>query len=111
MLVVLRDGMLLLYCTVIGFVAAGIGASFFKMVTSQPARFGLLGPSWFGVATTFVFCALAGPAIIMDHAIERGVRTDGLRWLALGVLIAAMWSACSGVLVLQLIVTLTGLPA
>jgi hypothetical protein len=108
---VLHDGLLLFYCAAIGFVAAGIAASFFRMVTSQPARFALLGQSWFGLATTFVFCALTGPAIIMDQAIRsRSASPSGLRLLLVGTLVAALWSICTGILVLQLVVAF-GRPA
>ena len=105
----LRDGLLLSYSAVIGFVASGIAASFFKMVTTQPARFALLGQSWYGLATTFVFCAVTGPAIIMDQAIrQRPTEPNGIGLLLGSVLIAALWSVCSGVLVLHLIVSLGG---
>lgn len=108
----LRDGLLLFYCAAIGFVAAGIAASFFKMVTSQPPRFAVLGQSWLGLATTFVFCALTGPAIIMDQAIHRRLTDrNGVGWLFASLFVAALWSACSGVLVLQLAVSLGGGPA
>ena len=104
---VLRDGLLLAYSGAIGFVCAGISASFFKMVTSQPARFALLGDGWLGLATTFVFFGLTGPAIIMEQACQRRLSdrtTIGL--FAGSVVIAGLWSACSGILVLGLMVTL-----
>ena len=105
----LRDGLLLLYCSAIGFVSAGVAASFFKMVTSEPARFALLGQGWLGLATTFVFCGLSGPAIIMDHAIRRRLADrNAVGRLFASVLIAALWSACTGVLVLQVVLQLGG---
>lgn len=108
----LRDGLLLFYCAAIGFVAAGIAASFFKMVTLEPARFALLGQSWLGLAMTFVFCALTGPAIIIDHAVRRRPMSgNGVGLVLASVLVAALWSACSGILVLQLIMLLGGDPA
>ncbi len=103
----MRDGLLLLYCAAVGFVAAGIAASFFKMVTSEPARFALLGQSWIGLATTFIFCALSGPAIIMDRAIHRRLTDkEGLQLLGASLLVAGLWSVCSGILVLQVVLTL-----
>src|SRR6184192_722818 len=39
----MREALLLLYCTVVGYVASGITASFFRLITAQPARFGSLG--------------------------------------------------------------------
>ena len=40
---VLGDLLILGYAATVGFVAGGIVASFYQMVTSEPARFGLLG--------------------------------------------------------------------
>ncbi len=103
----LKDGLLLFYCAAVGFVAAGIAASFFKMVTSEPARFALLGQSWLGLLTTFIFCALTGPAIIMDYAIRRRpTNKETLQIFAASVLVAGLWSVCSGILVLQVVISL-----
>ena len=104
-----RDGLLLFYCAAIGFVAAGIAASFFKMVTSERARFALLGEGWLGITATFVFCALTGPAIIVDHAIRtRLAERNAVGRLLASLFVAALWSGCSGVLVLQLVLSLGG---
>ncbi len=106
----LRDGFLLLYCASIGFVASGITASFYKMITSQPARFALLGEGSFGIATTFAFCALTGPAIIVEQAIRTWTaRSNTLPWLFASFGIASLWSACSGVLMVELIFTVGGI--
>ena len=103
----MRDLLLLLYCVAVGFVAAGIAASFYKLVTAEPARFGLIGETVFGLATSFVFCALTGPVIVIDFAIRnrRSARMP-LPWLFAGVGIAALWSCCLGLVVLELILTL-----
>jgi hypothetical protein len=50
----LRDALPLLYCEAVGFVAAGIAASFYTLVTAEPARFSLLGDD-VGLATGFIF--------------------------------------------------------
>jgi hypothetical protein len=100
----MTDVLLLLYCAAVGFSAAGITASFYELVTSQPARFAPIGHTIFGLATTFVFCALAGPLMLVnlatrDHRTERG----RLRWVLAGVGLSAMWSCCSGALILGFI--------
>lgn len=108
----MQDGLLLLYCAAVGFVASGIAASFYKMVTTQPARFALLADGWLGAAATLVFCALTGPVIIVDSAWRTWVsKRIASGWLVVGVCIAGLWSACSGVLVLELVFTIGGLPA
>jgi len=58
------DVLLLLYCGAVGFVAAGIAASFYKLVSGKPAQFGPFGGTIFGLATSFLFGALTGPAIV-----------------------------------------------
>jgi hypothetical protein len=103
----LRDILLLLYCAALGFVAAGITASFYKLMTAEPARFGLVGESAFALATSFVFCALTGPVIVVDFALRnRRAEHMPVRWLMAGVGIAALWSCCLGLVVLQLVLTL-----
>ncbi len=103
----LRDGFLIVYCAVIGFVAAGIAASFYKMVTSESARFSLLGEGWLAAMSTFFFFAITGPAIIMEAALKR-VRSgeSAVRWLFASLLVAALWSVCSGIVVLELVLSL-----
>jgi hypothetical protein len=103
----MRDGLLVLYCGVIGFVAAGIAASFYKMITSQPARFSLLGPGWLGALSSFFFFALTGPAILMEMALEqRKASANAGGWLLAGFAVSALWSLCSGIIVLGLVLAL-----
>jgi hypothetical protein len=99
-----REFLILLYAIAIGFVAAGITASFYKMVSSEPARFMLFGQSVIAWVTTFAFCALTGPVIVVDMALRR-VRDEKLPlgWLAAGVGVAAMWSCCVGIIMLELV--------
>ncbi len=99
----LRDGLLIIYCGAVGFVAAGIGASFYKMLTSEAARFALLGRGWLAALSTFLFFALTGPAIIMDIVVKRRSEPG---WMMAGVVVAGLWSICSGIIVLGLVVSL-----
>lgn len=103
---VLREGLLILYCGAIGFVAAGIAASFYKMVTLEAARFALLGRSWLAVVSTFLFFAVTGPAIIMDIALKRRRESDAATWMAASLVVAGLWSICSGILVLGAVLSL-----
>lgn len=105
----MRDALLLFYCAAVGFVAAGIAASFYKMVTTEPARFKLLGKGWLAAATTFIFCALTGPAIIIDLVLKTRLSERGGPVMLLGgLVIAAVWSICSGILVLELVLSVGG---
>jgi hypothetical protein len=104
---VLRDGLLIAYCGAIGFVAAGIAASFYKMVTSEVARFALLGQGWLAAVSTFLFFAVSGPAIIMEMALKRRMKEDNAAgWLMASLVVAGLWSVCSGIIVLGLVLSL-----
>jgi hypothetical protein len=106
---VVREGLLLLYCTVIGFVASGITASFFKMTTTRPARFAMLGEGTFAAATTLAFCAITGPAIIAEMALTGKLPSSNTgAWIAGCLFVAVMWSACSGIILVQLILLVPG---
>jgi hypothetical protein len=102
-----RDVLLLVYCGAVGFVSAGIAASFYKLVTAERVRFSIVGETVFGLATSFLFCALTGPVIVVDFAI-RNRHPDAVRlgWLFAGIGIAALWSCCLGLVVLRLVLTL-----
>ena len=105
----LRDGLLIIYCGAIGFVAAGIAASFYKMVTLEAARFALLGKGWLAAFSTFLFFAVTGPAIIMEGALKRRLsEPNATGLLAASVVVAGLWSVCSGILVLGLLLSLEG---
>lgn len=102
----LRDGLLIVYCAAVGFVAAGVAASFYKMVTKEPARFALLGQGWLAAVSTFLFCALTGPAIIFDLVIKSRAERNAIGTLLVGLVVAVVWSVCSGILVLDLVLKL-----
>jgi hypothetical protein len=98
---VTRDLLILGYAATVGFVAGGIVASFYQMVTQERARFALLGSGAMAVVTTFLFFALTGPIIIMDRALKGRLKEkEPLTWLFGAVFIAALWSCCSGIFVL-----------
>jgi hypothetical protein len=104
---VFRDLLLVLYCAAIGFVAAGVAASFYKLLTTQSPRFSLLGDSWSAALFTFLFFALTGPAIIAQSALKQRLDDrNGLGVLLVGALVVALWSVCSGIVVLQLALSL-----
>jgi hypothetical protein len=106
---VLREWLLLLYCVAIGFVASGVAASFFKMAMSKPAAFAMLGEGALAAATTLIFCAVSGPAIIIDIALKGRLPNGNLAaWVAGCFLVAGIWSACSGVILVEIVYVTTG---
>jgi len=90
------------YAAAAGFVAAGFIGSLYQLLTDQPPRFNVeSGTVISGISSTFV-CIFAGPFIIMRQAIRGRIIEDRpLGWLAASTVIAAGWSLCSGVIVLQ----------
>lgn len=101
----LRDSLILLYCAAVGFVAAGLAASLYRMIAKEAPRFRMLGEGWLAAVTTFLFCALTGPAIMVDMVAnifrERGAPGTALAGLA----VATLWSVCSGILVLHIVLS------
>lgn len=103
----LRDGFLLVYCAATGFVASGVAASFYKMMTQEAPRFALLGQGWFAAVATFIFCAVTGPIIVIDLVLHGRLNDRSAVGMVLaGVFIAALWSVCSGMLVLGAVLQL-----
>ena len=85
----------------------GHRSEFYKLVTAERARFSIVGETVFGLATSFLFCALTGPVIVVDFAIRnRHADRVPFTWLLAGVSVAALWSCCLGLVVLQLILVL-----
>jgi cytochrome c biogenesis protein CcdA len=102
-----RDAIVLGYAATVGFVAAGIIASFYKWMTSEPARFALLGQGSFALVTSFAFFALTGPVIIVEQLLRMYRTKQGpTGGLFVGILVAALWSCCSGVIVLSIVLSL-----
>ena len=98
----LTDLIIAAFAMAAGFVAAGLIASFYQLVTATPARFDMSADRiWTGTLQVMLLM-FAGPVILMRNAI-RGRRVDRrpLGWLAASAFVAAAWSLCSGVVVLE----------
>jgi len=96
-----------LYVTSVGFVAAGVLASFVQLVSGEPMRFGLEPKSLLDSIGGVLLRVLAGPAILMRNA-WRGLKLQGRpkAWFGVSAAIAAVWSLFSGALLLDLILNL-----
>ena len=57
-----------LYVAAVGFVAAGLLASFVQLVSGEPMRFGMKPESIFASIGAVLLQVLAGPAILMRNA-------------------------------------------
>jgi Family of unknown function (DUF6949) len=96
-----------LYVTAVGFVAAGLLASFVQLVSGEPLRFTLEPDSVLASIVGVLLRVLAGPVILMRNA-WRGRRLEARApiWLGLSILVAGLWSLFSGTLVLAAIFSL-----
>ena len=96
-----------LYVTAVGFVAAGVLASFVQLVSGEPMRFGMESNSILASIGALLLRVLAGPAIVMRNA-WRGLQLQARPkiWFGASAAIAAVWSLCSGALLLGLILKL-----
>jgi hypothetical protein len=95
------------YVTAVGFVAAGVLASFIQLVSGEPMRFTIEPKSILDSLAGVLVRVLAGPAILMRNA-WRGQIIQGRPkiWFGVSALIAAVWSLFSGALLLDLFVKL-----
>lgn len=95
------------YATAVGFVAAGVLASFVQLVSGEPMRFGLEPNSFLVSFAGVLLRMLAGPAILMRNA-WRGLRLQARPkiWFGASAAIAAVWSLLSGALLLDLFLKL-----
>jgi hypothetical protein len=96
-----------LYVTAVGFVGAGVLASFVQLVSGEPMRFGIQPNSILASIGAVLLRVLAGPAILMRNA-WRGLRLQGRPkvWFGVSAAIAAVWSLFSGAVLLDLILKL-----
>lgn len=103
----MRDLVLYLYIMAVGFVAAGMLASFVQLISGQPMRFGLEPDSIFASLGGVFLRVLAGPAILMRNA-WRGLRIQSRPkvWFGVSAAVAAVWSLFSGAVLLDLILQL-----
>ena len=96
-----------LYVTSVGFVMAGVLASFVQLVSGEPMKFGVEPSSMLASIGGVFLRVFAGPAILMRNA-WRGLvieaRPKG--WFGISLAVAAVWSLFSGALLIDLILTL-----
>jgi hypothetical protein len=97
-----------LYVTAVGFVAAGVLASFVQLVSGEPMRFGSGGPQpLLASIGGILICVLAGPAILMRNAWrDFKTQTRSKVWFGISAAIAAVWSLWFGLLLVELMLTL-----
>ncbi|MHA7772286.1 DUF6949 family protein [Roseibium sp. M-1] len=105
----LFDILIVGYIACAGFVAAGVLGSLYQLITQQPPKFAFDGDRLLPFMGGLLVCVFAGPFIIMRNAI-RGRRIEGrpLGWLVASSTIAGMWSMCSGIMVINVVLLMVG---
>jgi hypothetical protein len=96
-----------LYIAAVGFVAAGLLASFVQLISGEPMRFRVEPESLLASIGGVLLRVLAGPAILMRNA-WRGmvIEQRPMGWFGAFLAIATLWSLFSGALLLDLIMNL-----
>jgi hypothetical protein len=96
-----------LYVTAVGFVAAGVLASFVQLLSGEPMRFTIEPKSILDSLAGVLLRLVAGPAILMRNA-WRGqkLRERPKIWFGVSAVIAAVWSLFCGAVLLDLLGTL-----
>lgn len=94
-----------LYVTAVGFVAAGVLASFVQLVAGEPMRFGRGPQSILASIGGALLLVLAGPAVLMRNAWQ-GLQARPKVWFGISTAIAAVWSLWSGALLVMLMLKL-----
>ncbi len=99
------ESVLFAFAAAFGFAASGTASAAFQLVTKRPVAFALPSGGTARYALTLIGFAVTGP-YIMAKAAFRARFIDHRSWAMLGVgmSIAVMWSICSGILVLDLMV-------
>jgi len=100
----LPDAIFCTYIIAVGFVFAGLSASFHQLVTGEPLRFECASGYGFAIVLKVMVRVFAGPAILMRNAIKGALRGRPPYWLALSTIIASLWSFFSGIVMLELLV-------
>jgi hypothetical protein len=96
-----------LYVMSVGFVMAGVLASFVQLVSGEPMRFGVEPKSMLASVGGVLLRVLAGPAILMRNAFQGlVVETRPKGWFGISLAVAALWSLFSGALLIDLVLTL-----
>lgn len=94
--------MIAVFSMMVGFVSAGILSSFYQLLTTEPCRFDFQEDRLLLGVGHVILLMFAGPAILMRNAIRgRLIEKRPIGWLAASGLVAAGWSVCSGIVVLE----------
>jgi hypothetical protein len=88
-----------------GFVVAGTVASFYKLVTSEPADFSIARRGVIGLTIAVLLSMFGGPFIVVQKVLA-GLKSKQLSAVPalFGVAVAGMWSVCAGIFFVTLLI-------
>jgi len=98
-----------LFCTGVGYVIAGIGASGYSLFAEQSLSFDAAETSSPGILPHVLLILLTGPMLMVRQIVAAAANGDvnPVRLLT-STLVATTWSFCTGLAILNLGVALTG---
>jgi hypothetical protein len=93
-----------LFAVACGMTAAGLVSSLHRALAGEAAGFRAPVGSPVAAVWAVLLSLFAGPFLVLSIALPAGVATRRLALrAALGILLALVWSFCSGVVVIQLV--------
>jgi hypothetical protein len=94
------------YCAAMGFASAATIGTLYQWITSERAELFAPRASTLGLLVTVLLGMFAGPFIVVQK-VWTGVRSREIRMLpaAAGVVLAAMWSVCAGIVYVSLMIS------
>lgn len=98
-----------IYITFVGFVTAGIIASFSRMVTGRPLSFAMRPPVPMLWAIPAVMIRIfAAPFILVRNSVRGAlIERRPVPWLIMSFLIATFWSFVSGIVVIETLLSIS----
>lgn len=104
----MSEPMIMAFAIAAGFVSGGIMQSFYQLMTNQPCRFELQSDDVIRGVATVILWMFTGPVILMRNALRgRRIERRHIGWLMASTVIAAGWSFCSGIIVLEVYLACT----
>lgn len=103
----MSQGLILAFCTMMGFALAGAVSSLYQLVTSRTVEFQAFRQTAAGTAAALLISMFGGPFIVVRNILV-GVRKRELGPVPVlvGLTISGIWSACAGVFFLSFVLLL-----
>ena len=105
----MREALILAYATAVGFAASGATSTLIQWMQGRPVAFALPSGGLLSFLATGLSLAVTGPYIVVRAAFFAWfAERRSLAIFGGGLLVATLWSTCSGIVVLGLVLALPG---